>query len=144
MQDHYFMIQLIVFLLVSWFSACLNWINLKNHLKSRQIKAEIVFYSVLIGLLWRISHDQYKSKFDRVWRYLRLIIMKNQLRSIQIKAWRIFDWITLKNQLQAMWIKENKSKFETVQIYLLQSDHYEELVKINSNQSMKIFLLCFN
>ena len=78
----------------SWssFWLCFTWITLKNHLKSRHIKAEVVFDSVLLGLPWRISHNPYK-----LWEglnYFKLIIMKNQFKLMQIKAWRISDSVS--------------------------------------------------
>ena len=48
-----------------------------------------------------------------------------------------FNWITLKNQSQSVQIKVLEG------LSILQIDHYEESVKINSNQSMKNFRLCF-
>ena len=164
------MIQLMIFLLVSWFSACLNLISLKNHLKSRQIKAEVVFDSVLTRLFWRISHNHYKSKFERVWIYFRLIIMKKQLKSIQIKAWRIFEsvsiglpwricynWCESKSTNQdfrgfeytsdwSLWQNnqnQSKSKHEEF-LTLFQLNYLEESVTINMNQSWDIFGLFLN
>ena len=115
----------------SWssFWLCFTWITLKNHLKSRHIKAEVVFYSVLPGLSWKISHNQYKSKFERVWIYFKLIIMKNQSKSMQIKAWRISDsvstrlpWRISYNQCGS---KSEKTACKTCFIFGLFWTHFE-------------------
>ena len=132
------MIQLIIFLLVSWFLACLNWINLNNHLKSRQIKAEVIFDSVLTGLPWRISANQSFRRFEYTSNWSLWRISQNQYKS---KHEEFLTLSKLGYLEESVTISANQS-FRSLNI--LQIDYYEKSVKINTNQSMKNFWLCFN
>ena len=137
------MIQLIIFLLVSWFSACLNWINLNNHLKSRHIKAEVIFDSVLTGLPWRISANQSFRRFEYTSNWSLWRISQNQYKSKHEEFLNLFQLDYLEESVtinvnQRVQIKISED------LNILQIDHYDKTIKINPNRSMKNFWLCFN
>ena len=103
------------------------WKYVQNDVRERKIRVFATLQEKLWNwLAWRFNHKHYKSKFEKVWVYFRLIIMKNQLKSIQIKAWRTFDsvstglpWRISYNQCESKSTNQSFTGFEYTSDWLL-------------------------